>query len=114
LNSGVFFWLVQKATMELTGFFLQDEITAAITAEFRAFLAQYDPEMASATIPPIQKIRDTAKGDFTLILKAACAKRKLDVNKYSADLAVALNEHFVGFVLFYAQSYIFMIRHSFI
>lgn len=82
--------------MEITGFFPQDEITKAITAEFLSFLVEYDPAMGSAKIPPIQKIRDTAKGDFTLILKGPCAQRKLDVVKYTTDLALAVNNHFVS------------------
>jgi len=79
--------------MELKTFFLQDEIAAAILEEFLVFLREYDPQMAEAKFPPIQKIKDTAKGDFTLLLKGACAQRKLDVTKYTTDLSEALNNY---------------------
>jgi len=61
--------------------------------EFLEFLKSYDAKMAEQRLPPIQKIKDTSKGDFTLLLKGACAKMKLDVNKYTTELSDALTKH---------------------
>jgi arginyl-tRNA synthetase len=47
--------------------------------------------MAGIRLPPIAKTRDSSNGDFTVILKGACARRKIDVVKYSNELTEALN-----------------------
>ena len=80
--------------MSGTEYFPQDQIIAQITSEFTSFLAQYDESMAKERLPPISKTRDTSNGDYTVLLKGACAKRKIDVEKYTQDLVVALNKHF--------------------
>lgn len=72
-------------------YFPHDRIVAQITEEFTKFLVQHDPKMADIKLPPINKTKDTSKGDFTVILKAACARLKLDVNKYTTELVEALN-----------------------
>ena len=72
-------------------FFPQDRILEQITNEFVAFLTNHDPEMAGIRLPPIAKTRDSSNGDFTVILKGACARRKIDVVKYSNELTEALN-----------------------
>ena len=89
--------------MELQTYLLQDEIVHLITSEFQNFLQQYDAEVAKIQLPPIQKTKDTSKGDYTVMLKGACAKRKLDVVKYTEDLTVEFNKHLVSdlFLFFY-------------
>jgi len=83
-------------TMSETEYFPQDRIIALITSEFTTFLGEYDADMAKERLPPISKTRDTSNGDYTVLLKGACAKRKIDVEKYTQDLVVALNKHFEG------------------
>ena len=77
-------------------YFPQDRIVKQITEEFTSFLTHYDAAMAQEKLPPINKTKDSSNGDFTVLLKGACAKRKIDVEKYTTDLSVALNAHLEG------------------
>jgi len=74
-------------------YFPHDLVVGQITEEFINFLTKHDPDMANIKLPPINKTKDTSKGDFTVLLKAACARRKLNVVEYTQKLTEALNAH---------------------
>lgn len=82
--------------MELQSYLLQDELVHSITTEFLAFLNTHDPEFGNVQLPPIQKTRDTSKGDYTIMLKGPLAKRKIDVIKYTESLVVEFNKFLVS------------------
>ena len=82
--------------MELQSYFLQDEIVQLITNEFLTFLKTHDPEFVNVQLPPIQKTKDTSKGDYTIMLKGPLAKRKIDVIKYTENLVVEFNKFLEG------------------
>ena len=81
--------------MELTSQFPLEEVSQKIYEEFRQFLISYDAEMANCQIPPLTKTKLLSKGDFTVLLKGVLAKRKINVDTYTNDLVVKLQDYLV-------------------